>query len=44
MRDRIFLLIALDILCVSINLFWIVIEWIVTGNINGFISFYQTYL
>ena len=44
MRDRGFLIIALDILCVSINLFWIVIEWIVTGNINGFISFYQTYL
>lgn len=44
MRDRVFLVIALDILCVSINLSWIVIEWIVTGNINGFISFYQTYL
>lgn len=44
MRDRVFLLIALDILFVSFNLFWIVIEWIVTGDINGFISFYQTYL
>lgn len=44
MRDRVFLLIALDILCVSFNLFWIVIEWIETGNINEFISFYQTYL
>lgn len=44
MRDHVFLLIALDILCVSFNLFWIVIEWIVTGNINGFICFYQTYL
>lgn len=43
-RDRVFLLIALDILCVSFNLFWIVVEWITTGNINEFISFYQTYL
>lgn len=38
------ILIALDILCVCFNLFWIVIEWITNGNINGFISFYQTYL
>lgn len=44
MRDRIFIVIALDILCVSINLLWIVFEWIATGNINGFISFYQTLL
>lgn len=43
-RDRIFLLIALDILCVSFNLFLMIIDWIVTGNINVFISFYQTYL
>lgn len=43
-RDRIFLLIEIDILCVCVNLFWMVLEWIVTGNINGFISFYQTYL
>lgn len=43
-RDRVFLLIAMDVLCVSFNLFWIVVEWIVTGNINEFISFYQTYL
>lgn len=43
-RDRIIILIALDILCVSINLFWIVFEWIVTGNINGFISFYLSTL
>lgn len=43
-RDRIFIVIAIDIVCVFINLFWIVLEWIVTGNINGFISFYQTYL
>lgn len=43
-RDRVFITIALDIICVFTNLFWIVIEWIATGNINGFISFYQTYL
>ena len=43
-RDRVFLLIAIDIICVSFNLFWIVVEWIATGNINEFISFYQTYL
>lgn len=43
-RDHVFLLIALDILCISINFFCIVIEWIATGNINEFISFYQTYL
>lgn len=44
MRDRVFLLIALDIVLVSINLFCIVVEWIVTGNIREFIEFYQTYL
>lgn len=44
MRDRVFLLIALDILLVFINLSWIVFEWIITGNINGFISFYQHHL
>lgn len=38
------LLIALDFLCVFFNLFWIVVEWIETGNINEFISFYQTHL
>lgn len=43
-RDRVFITIGLDIVCVFMNLFWIVFEWIVTGNINGFISFYQTYL
>lgn len=43
-RDRVFLLIAIDILLVFINLCWIVFEWIMTGNINGFISFYQTVL
>lgn len=43
-RDRVFLLCALDFICVLFNLFWIVVEWIATGNINEFISFYQTYL
>lgn len=43
-RDRAFLVIAFDIICVSINLLWIVLEWITTGNIKCFISFYQTYL
>lgn len=41
-RDHVFLLIAFDVFFVFINIFWIVVEWIVTGNINGFISFYQT--
>lgn len=44
MMDRVFLIIATDILCVCINLFWIVFEWIVTGNINEFISFYLSTL
>ena len=43
-RDRIFLLFALDIIIVFLNLSWITLDWIITGNINEFIEFYQIYL
>lgn len=43
-RDRFFLICAVDIVLGIFNLFWIVCEWIVTGNISEFIAFYKSLL